>query len=145
VSEDLGNLGTIHYVEIGSVVPPGIARAVSRRIARAGKDYGFAIRSIVEFTVPGGWVSIVDPKVDGLPGVAKKRIRSGKFVAISTRVDIPSDEWTKLVAANAQAKLDGKTMYVNVTLELILTDAAGKEHVLDRASAVSIVDPKVDG
>lgn len=91
---------------------------VSGGIAQVKNEDRFTIRATVDFTkLDGSQVGIVDPKVD-----------------------IPAAEWTKLVAANPQPA--GNAIDANVTLELILTDGAGKEHLLDSASGTATIDPK---
>ena len=132
MSQDLGNLGTRHYIEIGSDVSHGIAQVKN--------EDRFSIRASVRFTKPdGSRVKDVDlTENHAVADLLDKQIRGGGSVAIIMDIDIPiPGKWQPLVDAN-----NGNGLNAHVTLGLILTDGAGKEHLLDTASGSAVVDPK---
>ena len=132
---------------------------VTRGLTQAGTDDRFFLRSSAEFSKPGGTVAVVDPKDDGITAGKDGDVRGGGKVAIGACIEIPTEDgtcdgnvctkstWEKLVEADDSAKLDGsgRNPDVTVTVQLILIDGAGNEHVLDEASRTAAIDPKDSG
>ncbi len=62
-------------------------------------------------------------------------VRQGGTVAIGACIDIPAPLWAALVAAVGA----GGTVEAKATVELVMTDGAGVEHVLDTGGSVLVL------
>jgi hypothetical protein len=100
----------------------------------------FWLRTTTSFKVDDEDPVALQPCVDKPEPAKQEQIKGGSTVPVNVAVVIDDDTWTKLMAA---ADL-GATITANVTVELLLIDGAGAEHVLDRVEQTSAVDPKND-
>ena len=118
--------------------PPAVevTAQVNKGIVNVKDEDKFKTRTTVTFTVNGTAEGTVGPQDFALIGVKDDGVRGGGEVAIIMCMDIPIDLWTKLLAADAQ----GATIEARATVELVMKDGAGKEHILDEESAGVIMD-----
>ena len=111
---------------------------VNKGLTEVRLEDKFLLRIAVSFSKDGSQVGGVAPKDIGLTGQKDTGIRQGNTVAILICINIPDDEWSKLLAADA----DGRGVDAHVIVELIMVDGRGAEHALDRVQATSTIDPQ---
>jgi hypothetical protein len=87
----------------------------------------FWLRTTTSFKVDDEDPVALQPCVDKPEPAKQEQIKGGSTVPVVVAVVIDDDTWTKLVAA---ADL-GATITANVTVELLMIDGAGAEHILD--------------
>ena len=103
---------------------------VTRGLTQVRIEDKFKIRTTVEFT--GFDNSTLVPLDISLVGVKDDGVRQGGTVAVTGCIDIPAPLWDALVAAGlVEAK---------ATVELVMTDGAGKEHVLDTEGSTFVLN-----
>jgi hypothetical protein len=121
------------------IVPPGqgqlpgveVTVEVTRGLTEVKIEDKFKVRMTVEFS-NGTVLGTVGPQDQSLVGVKDDGLRQGALVEIAGCIDIPAPLWDDLVAAG--------TVEVKATVELVMTDGAGKEHILDTKSTAIIMD-----
>lgn len=116
---------------------------VTRGLVEVKLEDKFKIRTTVVLTADGNPFpdGTVGPQKDALVAVKDDGVRGGGTVALQPCVDIPSELWTKLVSADVESA----TVEATATVELVMLDGAGKEHVLDEVTQTAGIDPKGDG
>ncbi|UCF41565.1 MAG: hypothetical protein JSW43_04335 [Gemmatimonadota bacterium] len=114
---------------------------VTKGIVQAADNDRFWLRATAGFLVDDGEdpVAIIICIEKPVP-TKQDQIRGGGEVAVIMDIDIPDDDWAKLVAAATQ----GATITAKVQVELLLIDAAGQEHVLDAVEKSGIINPGAD-
>lgn len=118
-----------------------VTTEVTRGLTLPKPNDVFLLRTSLSFT-PGS-VGHVDPKDDPVAQQKDDGLRGSGTVSIVVCINIPDDVWIKLVAADAQDGAGNPS--VTATVELILVDEAGKEHVLDTKTGTGDVDANGDG
>ncbi len=83
----------------------------------------------------------VTSQVFGVSQQKDEGLRGSGTVAIIMCINIPIDVWTKLQAADTQSGNPTAT----ATVELVLVDGNGKEHILDTKTKTDPIDPLGDG
>jgi hypothetical protein len=114
---------------------------VTKGIVQAADNDKFFLRATTTFTSPNGLIADIGACIEKPTATKQDQIRGGSTVGFIMDIDIPDDPWSKLVNAANQ----GVTITAHVTVELIMIDGSGGEHVLDRAEAASAVDPQDGG
>ena len=111
-------------------IEPGVELTVgvTRGLTRVRTEDKFKVRTTVEFKGFG----TVGPQDLSLAGVKDDGVRGGGEVALDVCVQIPAPLWDALVSAG--------TVEAKATVELVMRDGAGKEHVLDSKEATTTVD-----
>ena len=105
-----------------------VTAEVTRGLTNVKIEDKFKVRTTVAFTGLG----IVGPLETSLVGVKDDGVRHGGEVSIIICIEIPDPLWDAIQSAGAfEAK---------ATVELIMTDGAGKEHVLDTGESVSVLN-----
>ena len=109
---------------------PGVEvmAGVTRGLTQVRVEDKFKVRMAVEFKGLG----TVGPLDADLAGVKDDGVRGGGEVAITVCIQIPAPLWDALVSAG--------TVEAKATVELVMRDGAGKEHVLDSKEATTTVD-----
>ena len=101
----------------------------------------FLLRMSLSFS-PGS-VGQVDPKDFAVSQAKDEGLRGSGTVSIGACIEIPADVWTKLQAADAADGAGNPT--ATVTVQLVLVDGTGTEHVLDTKTDTGSIDPNGDG
>lgn len=114
---------------------------VTKGIVKAADNDKFFLRTTPSFQVDDAAPVGLQPCIDKPQPATEDKIKGGSTVPVLVSVPIDDDTWIKLVAAADQ----GATITAYVTVELLLIDGAGREHVLDTAAQTSHVDPKDTG
>jgi len=119
----------------------GVTVEVTRGLTIPKPNSVFKLRTSLSFT-PGS-VGSVDPKDNPVTRAKDEGIRGSGTVSLEVCVQIPDEVWAKLVAADQQDGTGNPT--ATATVQLILTDGAGKEHILDTKTDTSSIDTNGDG
>ena len=109
-----------------------VTAEVTRGFTEVKVEDKFRVRLKVTFTLDGSSAGEVAPPgpID-LIGVKDDGVRQGDKVAIAICINIPAPLWDAIVTAG--------TAEATATVELFMTDGAGKEHTLDHVEHTSNV------
>ena len=104
---------------------------VTRGLTQVRIEDKFKVRTTVEFS-NGTVLGTVGPQDLSLVGVKDDGVRGGGTVSIAGCIHIPAPLWALL---QAQGMVEAKA-----TVELVMTDGAGNEHVLDTEGSTFVLN-----